>query len=383
MNIGCLAMPGITRRPVVLIVDDHVENLSLLSDILSQDYHVHAVTNGPAALQAAAQTPQPDLIILDVMMPEMDGYEVLRHLKARPDMVDTPVILATALSDDGSEERGFQLGAADYVTKPIRPRVVLARVQCQIEALYARRQQKDLADMLSAEVAKALRNFDLAQSAALRVIASLAETRDNETGNHILRTQAYVETLGQYLKHHQRFAALLTPKRLAAIVRAAPLHDIGKVGIPDRILLKPGKLDVDEFEIMKTHATIGRVTIERALQEVAGMEGAAEAHAPLHFEFLDAARDIAGSHHEKWNGSGYPLGLAGDAIPLGARLMAVADVYDALISRRVYKEPIPHPQVVQMISEGAGNQFDPDVVAAFIACAVEFERISIRLKDET
>ena len=201
-------------------------------------------------------------------------------------------------------------------------------------------------------------------------MASLAETRDNETGNHIRRTQGYVRALATKLKDHPRFRDFCTPANIELLYKSAPLHDIGKVGIPDRILLKPGKLTADEFEIMKTHTTLGRDAIEHAMIDMD--EGA---------EFLDMAKDIAYGHQEKWNGSGYPEGLVGDEIPVAARLMAVADVYDALISRRVYKAAKSHEEAVAILRDGRGNHFDPDILDAFLEIQDEFRAIAARYAD--
>jgi putative two-component system response regulator len=201
-------------------------------------------------------------------------------------------------------------------------------------------------------------------------MASLAETRDSDTGNHIRRTQFYVKALAEHLKTHPRFAGELTPEMIDLLFKTAPLHDIGKVGIPDRILLKPGRFTPDEFEIMKTHTTLGRNAIEHA-----------ESALSVPVEFLKIAKEIAYGHQEKWDGSGYPEGVSGDDIPLSARLMAVADVYDALISRRVYKEGMPHEKAVGIIQEGAGSHFDPDIVDAFIAIQDEFRSIAARYAD--
>jgi putative two-component system response regulator len=198
----------------------------------------------------------------------------------------------------------------------------------------------------------------------------MAETRDNETGNHIRRTQHYVRALAEQLRGHPRFAAYLNERNILMLFKSAPLHDIGKVGIPDAILKKPGRLTAEEFEIMKTHTTLGRDAIEHAESELDGS-----------VDFLRTAKEIAYSHQEKWDGSGYPLGLAGDAIPLSARLMALADVYDALISRRVYKAPMTHEQAAAILRAGRGRHFDPDVTDAFCAIEDEFRAIAARYRD--
>ena len=357
-------------QPTVLVVDDVPENLTVLGELLCDEYTVRAANSGPAALHLAHVNPQPDLILLDVMMPGMDGYEVMERLRADPATRHIPVICVTALSDTEEEERGLTLGAADYITKPLKPRVVLARVRSQIELKRARDRLSDQNAFLEAEVARRMRENQLVQDASIHALARLAETRDNETGNHLLRTQEYVRRLGQLLRHHPRFASALDDHAIELLAKSAPLHDIGKVGIPDYILLKPGRLDSAEWEIMKTHAQIGAQSIERA-----------ERDADHPIEFLAVAKQIARYHHERWDGLGYPEGLAGDAIPLPARLMALADVFDALISKRVYKDAMPYTQARDMIVASRGKHLDPVVVDAFVSDFAAFCDIAQRHAD--
>lgn len=355
----------------LLIVDDVPGNLSVLGEVLrGAGYRVKAATSGAAGLRYAVQEPRPDLILLDVMMPEMDGYQVLGCLREDPATRRIPVIFLTALNDARDEEYGLQLGAADYITKPIRPAVVLARVRTQLEAKWARDGLQDQNAILEAEVARRMAENDLTQLVSIRALAHLAETRDPETGNHILRTQSYVHVLATSLRNHPRFAAFLTERNIELLTRSAPLHDIGKVGIPDSILLKPGKLTADEWEIMKTHAKLGSDAIERA-EDTIGQ--------PVAFFML--AKEIAHWHHEKWDGSGYPDGLSGDAIPVAARLMALADVFDALINRRVYKEAMPSVAARDIIAAGRSQHFDPDVTDVFLAGFEEFVAIAQRYQD--
>lgn len=339
----------------ILIVDDEPANLSLLTHLLRPVYQVRAANSGENALRAAASEPQPALVLLDVMMPGMDGYEVLERLRNNPVTSDIPVIFLTALADSDDEERGLQLGAIDYIVKPIKPAIVLARVRTQLEAKHTRDWLKDKNAILEAEVARRMVENDLTQVVSIRALAHLAETRDPETGQHILRTQNYVRTLAMRLRQHPRFSAVLDLRTIDLLTRSAPLHDIGKVGIPDSILQKPGPLTPDEWEIMKTHARLGSDAIEQAEIDV---------EQPVAFLLL--AKEIAHWHHERWDGKGYPDGLAGDAIPVSARLMAVADVFDALISRRVYKPPMSYDEARDIISAGSGSHLDPDIVAAFL-----------------
>jgi len=349
----------------ILIVDDTPENLAVLSGLLSPQHRVRAVSSGRRALQVASGKPQPDLILLDVMMPEMDGYSVITQLHANPATADIPVIFVTALESSEDEEHGLALGAVDYITKPLRPAIVVARVRTHLELKAARDLLQDRNRGLEAEVARRMAENLRIQDVSIHALARLAEVRDPETGNHLRRTQAYVRTLAIELSTHARFAAFLTPHNVEVLVKSAPLHDIGKVGIPDHILLKAGKLTADEWEIMKTHCRLGYLAIEQAEQD---------AERPV--AFLSMAKEITHHHHERWDGSGYPDGLAGDAIPISARLMALPDVFDALIAQRSYKKPFPVDQALQIIRAGQGSHFDPDVVNAFFARVDEFLRIA-------
>jgi putative two-component system response regulator len=358
------------EKPVILVVDDTPDNIVLLSNVLQDRYRVKVANCGERGLQVATRGTPPDLILLDVMMPEMDGYEVCRRLKNETSTRDVPIIFLTARSDDEDEKHGLELGAVDYITKPINPAIVLTRIETQLHLKAASDFLKNKNHILAAEVERRTRELQAIQEVTILALASLAESRDNETGNHIRRTQAYVRLLAQRLCGHPRFADVLTAPVVDLIYKSAPLHDIGKVGIADSILLKPGRLTPAEFETMKAHTTIGRDAIERA-EKALGM--------PV--EFLRFAKEMAYSHQEKWNGSGYPQGIAGVDIPVSARLMAVADVYDALCSRRVYKPPMPHAEAASIIREGGGSHFDPDIVEAFLGLEDEFCRISAQYAD--
>jgi putative two-component system response regulator len=357
--------------PLILIVDDNPENLTVIGELLQPVYAVRAANAGPRALQLASMAPRPDLILLDVMMPGMDGYEVLRLLRASAETVGIPVIFLTALNSSEDEERGLLLGAMDYVTKPIRPPILMARVRNQLELKRARELLGDRNLWLEAEVARRMGETLRIQDVTIHALARLAETRDPETGNHLLRTQEYMRTLAKRLQRDLRFAGQLDDELVDLLVKSAPLHDIGKVGIPDSVLRKPGKLDAQEWAVMKTHAQIGADAISGAERDVA--------HA---MPFLQVAKQIARGHHERWDGSGYPDGLVGEQIPLPARLMALADVYDALISKRVYKSPFPAQQAFEMIVAESGHHFDPAVVDAFVDCAEQFKAIAEHLSDD-
>ncbi len=355
----------------LLIIDDAPEIIASLSALLRPHYRVLAARTAEAGLALATKQPGPDLILLDIVMPESDGYALLAKLRASFLTRKIPVIFLTALTGSLDEERGLELGAADYLTKPIKPAVLLARVRNQMEAKCARDWLEDNNAALEAEVARRTAENDLTQKVAIRALAHLAEMRDEETGNHILRTQNYVRLLAMLLREHPRFRDILTDHFIDLLTSSAPLHDIGKVGIPDHILLKPGKLTPDEWEIMKSHAAAGSDAIERVERDI---------DQPL--PFLKLAKEIARSHHEKWNGEGYPDGLAGDAIPVSARLMTLADVFDALISRRVYKPRMSFDTAREIICEGRGSHFDPDVADVFLANYEQFTRIASLYSDE-
>lgn len=351
----------------ILIVDDSPENLAVLSELLQTEYRVRAATSGDKALRVVKTTPKPDLILLDVMMPEMDGYEVFSRLRADSETRDIPVVFVTAMDSTEAEIRGLDVGAVDYIAKPIVPPILRARVHTQLELKQARDWLKNQNAYLEVELARRMSETLAVQDVSIHALAHLAEIRDPETGNHLRRTQGYVRALAEQLVDHPRFADFLTPHAIDLLVKSAPLHDIGKVGIPDHILLKPGKLTPEEWEIMKTHAKLGRDAIEQAERDV---------DRPL--EFLAMAKDIAHYHHERWDGGGYPDGLAGDDIPIAARLMALADVFDALISQRVYKPPMSFDEAYEIIVAGRRTHFDPDVVDAFIARFDEFSEVAIR-----
>ena len=354
----------------ILVVDDTPANLDLMAGLLQDRYRVKVAISGEKALQIARSASPPDLILLDIMMPGLSGYEVCEQLKRDPATRSIPIIFLTAMSATENETRGLELGAVDFITKPVNPPIVLARVATHLRLKDAADFLRDQNTFLEAEVQRRTRDLIAIQDVTIQMMAGLAETRDSETGNHIRRTQHYVKALAQQLRSHPRYGSQLDDRMIDLLFRSAPLHDIGKVGIPDRILLKPGRFTPEEFAIMQTHTTLGRDAIATAERQL-GVE----------VDFLRVAKEIAYSHQEKWDGSGYPQGLAGEAIPLSARLMALADVYDALISHRIYKEAMSHEEAVAIIEEGRGRHFDPDVVAAFRAVEGEFRSIAERFGD--
>ena len=349
-------------RAKILVVDDTKTNIEVLEGILSSQYDVFVALDGRKALFLTEKV-KPDLILLDVMMPEMDGYETLREMKARNILGGTPVIFLTAKSDSKSEQTGLNLGAVDYIGKPFSPDLVLLRIKNQLE--YKR--QRDHLHELVVEKTQDLRNT---LKVMLTSLGALAEYRDPETGEHIKRTQIVVQKLAEVLMKNPKFQKdIPNAEYVDYYATAAPLHDIGKVGIQDEILRKPGKLTEEERAIMREHPTMGYNVLMEAAK---GLDDKT---------MIKIAADIALSHHEYYDGNGYPNKLKGDQIPLCGRIMAVADVYDALVSKRPYKEPYPHEVAVQEILKGKGAQFDPDVVDAFARIADGLPELYQKFKD--
>ena len=349
------------KQAIVLAIDDTEVNLELITAILGDELHVLTANDGEHGLELA-RTANPDLILLDVMMPGMSGYDVCTELKKQAHTKMIPVIFITALSSEMNESQGFELGAVDYITKPFKSAIVKNRIRTHLELKRHR-------DHLEELVQERTRELVLTQEVVFESLATLAEYRDPETGGHIHRTQRYIRVLAEKLRLNSRFQIFLDDKAVDLLYKSAPLHDIGKVGVPDRILLKPGKLTEEEFEEMKKHTVYGRDAILTAERKMGTSS------------FLQIAAQIAYSHHEKWDGSGYPEALRGNDIPIVGRLMAIVDVYDALISKRVYKPPFPHEKAVSMICEQRGRHFDPDVIDAFMALETDFHDIAVKFAD--
>jgi putative two-component system response regulator len=353
----------------ILIVDDTPENIDVLIEVLS-DYKRSVATNGEKALQLAVSNNPPDLILLDIMMPGMDGYEVCRRLKSEEKTKAIPIIFLTAMADEESERKGLELGAVDYITKPISPPIVMERVKNHLLLKMAREKLENQNVILEGKVKERTRELALTQDVIIFSMAVVAEYRDPETGGHIKRTQNYIKALAIKLQGHEKYGPTLDDHVVELLYKSAPLHDIGKVGVPDSILMKAGKLTDEEFDEMKKHPTYGRDAI-LAAEKMLGEKST----------FLRYAREIAYSHQEKWDGSGYPEGLKGTDIPISARLMAVADVYDALISKRVYKPPYSHKEAIKIISDGKDKHFDPIMVEALMEIEDEFRNIALEHAD--
>lgn len=353
----------------ILVVDDTEANVEILVDTLGDLYDVSVAMDGEWALNSVKEE-KPDLILLDIVMPGMDGYEVCSRLKESADTRSIPIIFLTALTELASKTKGFELGAVDYVTKPFEVLEVQARVKTHLSLVLASHAIERQNEVLEEKVKERTKELAMTQDVTIHSMASLAETRDNETGGHILRTQQYVKLLADHLKEHPGFSEVLESRTIDLLFKSAPLHDIGKVGVPDAILLKPGKLTDEEFAEMKNHTTIGRDAIEKAIS-LLGQEST--------ISFLHMAIQIVYNHHERWDGKGYPNGIAETDIPFPGRLMAIADVYDALICKRVYKPAFSHQKAATIIKEGRGTQFDPDVVDAFLDLEDAFRSVALQL----
>lgn len=337
------------QKPIVLIIDDTPDCIQIVTNVLSKDYIVKAATSGERGLSIAQQNPKPDLILLDVVMPQMDGFEVCKNLKDSPLTSTIPVIFLTAQSEDENEQLGFDIGAVDYITKPISPAIVRARVSAQISAYNQSRLLKKQVKEKTAEIAA--NQLEITKS-----LARAAEFKDNETGMHVIRMSHYSYLLSKAIGANDEWCDLL--------FEAAPMHDIGKIGTPDSILLKPGRLDENEWLEMQKH--VGH-----------GVQILGDYDSPL----LNLAREVVSGHHEKWDGSGYPDGLSGEAIPLSARIVAIADVFDALTSERPYKKAWSIEKASQLLAEQAGHHFDPNLVPVFLELIPQFIKIMARYSD--
>lgn len=358
------------QKQTILAVDDTLSNIDVVKGVLSQDYTVQAALSGKMAL-SIIEKKKPDLILLDIMMPEMDGYEVCQFLKSQASTKDIPIIFLTAKSQVEDETKGLAMGAVDYILKPLSPPILKERVKNHLILQASKILLEKQNEVLEEQVVKRTAQLSELQDVAMVAMGALAESRDPETGNHIRRTQRYVKVLAIEVAKHDKYKDFLTPDVITSLYKSAPLHDIGKVGVEDSILLKPGKLTDEEFEEMKRHTTYGRDAIAAAETSIESADN-----------FLIFAKEIAYSHQEKWDGSGYPEGLAGEDIPLSARLMAVADVYDALISKRVYKPAFPHSKAVSIITEGRGSHFEPLLVDCFLAVVDEFNQVAKDFADK-
>jgi len=359
-----------TRRDKIILVDDIQANLTVGKSILNTFYEVYPAPSA-AKLFEILEHVLPDLILLDIHMPDMNGYEAIKKLKSDSRFSDIPVIFLTAKSDISSEQEGFDLGAVDYISKPFSAPLLLKRIENQLvivrktkDLLASQSELKSYVGDLENKVHEKTEEIFNLQSAVLTTVADLVEFRDKMTGGHIMRTKLYLKALVNELIRSTAYWEEISDWDIEFFLQSAQLHDVGKIAISDAILNKPGKLTPEEFDIMKTHVAAGVEAIEKIL-------GHTKRHA-----FLEHALLIVGTHHEKWDGNGYPIGLKGMNIPLEGRLMAIADVYDALISNRPYKDAFSHEEACRIIEDGRGSHFDPVLVSVFKGVQEEFKRIA-------
>jgi len=358
------------QKDLILIVDDIEINRIILREILQNDYDIIEAANGREALDKLFMedgTPfkvLPTTILLDVMMPGIDGFEVLEEIKKNNVTTNIPVLFITAADSDETESKGLMAGAADYITKPFNHNVVRARVDNHIKLARYSHNLEQLVEIKTAEVTKTYES-------TLEVLATIIEYRNLESGAHIRRTTLLTEAIVARMLEKEKFKPLLEALNISSLIKASALHDIGKIGIPDGILLKPGKLTDEEFNMIKTHTTIGSHIIDSIAENL-----------PDNDKYLKYAKDICHYHHERWDGRGYPGGLSGEEIPLSARIISIVDVYDALVSPRCYKDPYSHDVSFGIITDGRGTQFDPDIVDILPDVANDFKRIEEAHRDQ-
>ncbi|MDR1060341.1 MAG: response regulator [Clostridiales bacterium] len=344
------------KKDTILVVDDIETNRIILEDILEDKYNIVQAESGIAAVSLMfSAAVSPSIVLLDIMMPEMDGYEVLEMMKGNPLTEKIPVLFITAADSETNETKGLSLGAVDYISKPFNPEVVKVRVD---NHLKLRSYSEGLEEMVKIKVAELVRT----KEKILETMANIIEYRDMESGQHVKRTSDLTKVLVDYLFMNDNYDRSIDALDHDIIIKAVPLHDIGKISIPDSILLKPGPLTKEEFEIIKTHAAIGSEIVKSMLDEDDE-------------QYLKYCYDICRYHHERWDGKGYPDGLAGEDIPLSARILAVVDVYDALVSARVYKPPFTHEKAIEIIKSGSGTQFDPEIVLALGDVQDQFQKV--------
>lgn len=357
------------KRKTIFLVDDNPTNLLIGKNALVENYNVFTIPSGEKMFEMLKKI-TPDLILLDVSMPGMSGYDAIKSLKADPSYSSIPVIFLTALYDSANELEGLSLGAIDYISKPFSPALLLKRIGLHILVEDQKSELREYNQNLEGMVSEKTREVFELQNAVLKTVAELVECRDDTTGGHIERTKGYLRALIDAMLERGMYSDEIAGWDIDLCLESSQLHDVGKIKIEDSILKKPGKLTTDEFTHMKEHTTYG-VEIIETIQNMVSEQ----------VQFLQDAKTFASSHHEKWDGSGYPFGLERDGIPLKGRMMAIADVYDALISERPYKKPFSHEKAKEIILEGRGAHFDPELVDLFCEISDKFKEISLRFKD--
>ena len=357
-------------RKTIFLVDDDITNLTIGDNILSEFYNVFTL-NSAKLLFKMLEKHIPDLILLDVEMPEMNGYETIKLLKEKEKTGHIPVIFLTAKSDSENELEGLSLGAIDYIIKPFSPPLLLKRIEVHLLVESQKKELINFNNNLQEMVETKTKTVIELQNAILRTMAELVECRDDITGGHIERTQSYLGVLLDALLEHGLYKEEISSWNLNLVLQSTQLHDVGKIIIKDYILQKPGKLTEEEYEKIKEHTTFGEEIIERIKKNTTEQT------------FLDYAKVFAGSHHEKWNGTGYPRGLKGAEIPLLGRIMAIADVYDALVSDRPYKKALTNEEAIKIIIESKATHFDPDIAELFLGVSGKFNEIAVNNKSRS
>ena len=340
------------EKPIILAIDDDPVILNIVLSTLKEDYSVRPFTGGRAALRFLAGQ-QAELILLDCQMPEIDGFEVLRLLQDTPDLSELPVIFLTGSLEGDTEVKALEMGAVDYIQKPVKPRALLTRVKLQLELQSHRKHLEALVAEKTRSLNEAYIKLKIREDITLNLLARVTDLRDHDTGDHIERTTRLVTIIVDHLQAHPCAGYTLTKAEAGDIIRSSKLHDLGKIATPDHILLKHGRLSPEEFETIKLHPSNGEKLLSDFIRQ-------------MDDSFLNMARDIAFCHHERWDGAGYPRGLKGNEIPLAARVVAIADVYDALRSARPYKGPFDHQKSIDVIRDNGGSHFDPYLVEVFL-----------------
>ncbi|MDA3852251.1 MAG: response regulator [Spirochaetaceae bacterium] len=354
----------------VVIIDDSQTSIDLIKGFLRKEgYILEGVKGGLDGLKRVLQHPKPDLVLLDIKMSDLNGFEVCRSIRNHPKTHDIPVIFVTSLNDAGNETYGLKMGANDYIVKPLNAGLTRIRVRHQLELRLAEEELEEQRDKLETQVQEKTRELDITQDITIECMATLAEKRDNDSSLHITRTRQYIKVICQRLKDHPEYKNL-SEKELDLFSKSAMLHDIGKVGIPDEVLQKTETLTKEEFEILKLHTKYGRDALLEAEKTLGSTS------------YLTYAREIAYTHHERWDGTGYPEGLKGKGIPLSGRLMGIVDVFDTLISKKVYKEATPHDEALEFIRSEAGKLFDPLLVEVFLDCKENILKIALENPDD-
>ena len=351
------------ERKTIFVVDDNLTNLTVAKSVLSDVYNISTINSGERLFKMLERS-IPDLILLDISMPEMSGYDIIKVLKNNSRTFDIPVVFLTALNNEEIEYEGLSLGAIDYITKPFSPPLLLKRIEAHLLVESQKKELMNYANNLEKMVEEKVRTVVELKNVVLKTMAELVEHRDEITGGHIDRTQRYVKVLIDAMKDGKVYPEEVNKWDENLVIQSSQLHDVGKISVKDSILFKPGKLTFEEFEEIKNHTVFGEKIISNLIKSTTDSE------------FLEYARIFAISHHEKWNGKGYPKGLAGKDIPLLGRIMAIADVYDALVTDRPYKDAFSHETAVNIITADSGSHFDPTLVELFVGSHVKFSKIS-------